>query len=275
MARSHTTLEYWLESVVRKLEGWSERQQQNTRKAKAKEAELGDRVEHLFNNPLNREYLTGDYLEIMRENFRDLSSAFGRSITYALLIVAAFELITRAALDGANLGPFELSDLSLVQKALPILGSYFYYDIGALGRRGGHIGLVYLRILQLQHPDFSKSDLLILISPHRSSMIPQRMFGSSYSGLHARLGRALYSIFSIALPIWLLYAFSELFDRFHMSDITVWIALAMSLLFVILGITVSLTAYEKTDHDSDDMRLPLEARGAELITPPSTHSSRI
>jgi hypothetical protein len=252
MARRQTKLEVLLETVSRRLEDWVDRQRQRIRELKAKEDELGDRVEHLFSDSQNREYLTGDYLDIMRENFRDLSAAFGRSITHALLVVAAFELLTRAALNAASLGPFEISDLSLVQKALPVLGSYLYYDIGTLGMRGSNISQVYLRTLQLQHPDFSKWDLLVLLSPHRSSLIPQRMFGASYSGLHARSSRSMYSLTSFFIPIWLIYAFSTLFHKYHISDLTVWIALAISSMFVILGVAVSLTALEKADHTSDD-----------------------
>lgn len=74
----------------------------------------------------------------------------------------------RAAVDGVNIGPFEISDLSLILKALPVVVSYLFYDILNIAVRGGEVSGVYRRILQLLHPAVAKSDLLILIAPHRS-----------------------------------------------------------------------------------------------------------
>jgi hypothetical protein len=180
---------------------------------------------------------------------------------YTLLVAAAFELLTRAALNAASLGPFEIRDLSPVQKALPVIASYLYYDIGTMGMRGGYVTEAYLRILKLQHPDFAKRDLLVIIWPHRSSLIAQRMFDASWSGLHARLGRAMYALISLSIPFWLIYAFSALFHRFHVTDVTVWVSLTISFLFVVLGVTVSLTAFENAGHTADDGATAKGTRG--------------
>ena len=117
---------------MRKFKNCIKNQVKKIAEAGSQEAELRACVERLFSDFNNKHYLTGEYLEVIRENFRDLSSAFGKSITHSLMVIAAFELLLRSALNSASLGPFEISDLSLVEKALPILGSYLYYDVGTI-----------------------------------------------------------------------------------------------------------------------------------------------
>ena len=68
-------------------------------------------TKELLNDPDYHPYLTGAYLDQLRENLRDLGSAFGRSLTLLLLVFTGFEFLTRAAVDKANVGPFEVSDL--------------------------------------------------------------------------------------------------------------------------------------------------------------------
>jgi hypothetical protein len=113
-----------------------------------------------------------------------------------------------------------------------------FYDILTVGFRGGITTRVYERLLRRLHPKMDEADLLILIAPHRISLIPQRLPGASKFGLNARLGLAVYFVLLLAEPFWLIYAFWVLFSRFNPTDFTVWAALTLSLLFVVLGSTV-------------------------------------
>jgi hypothetical protein len=242
MARDLTNPEEWIEALTRKLGSFGEEQHKQVKKGKYL---LEDNAERLLSDPESRAYLSGPYLDHLRENLRDLSSAFGRSLTLVLLIMAAFELLSRAAVGGVNIGPFEVSDLSLVQVALPVIGSYLFYDIQNIVIRGGEVNGVYRRLLERLHPNVAQSDLLILIAPHRSSLIPQRIPGAKPSGLHARLSLLLYTSLMLAVPLWLIYAFIVLFYRFHLSSVMVWVASVVSFLFVVLGFAVLRTVYEK------------------------------
>ena len=107
-----------------------------------------------------------------------------------------------------------------------------------ISNHGGTISLVYQCILQLLHPKLEEADLLILVAPHRSTLIPQRIPGASRSGLHARLAILVYTVMLLAVPFWLIYALWVLFRRFELTDFTVWAALVLSILFVVLGGTV-------------------------------------
>jgi hypothetical protein len=226
------------ETPIKKSERWAERKREQAEKQWEKVEKLERNAEDLFNNDESRTYLIGPYLDHLRENLRDIGSAYGRSFTFVLLVIAAFELFARAAVDKASLGPFEVTELSLIQKALPVIGSYFFYDLAVIGIRGAQVNNVYGRILRLLHPEFHRAGLLILIPPHRSSLVPQRMPGQRTNGLYERLSSALYYLVIFGIPCWDVYAFIILFGNFHISDVTLWIAFVISVLYIILGISV-------------------------------------
>jgi len=71
------------------------------------------------------------------------------------------------------------------------------------------------------------------------------MPGARLQGLHARFGALLYWVIYLAIPVWLIYAFSELFDKFHAHDIIVWIALIPTAFFTIFGVAVGITKFDK------------------------------
>jgi hypothetical protein len=230
-------------SVAKRLEDFAE----NARRARSRAEQLEDRTEALLADPQSRSYLSGPYLDLLRENLRDLSSAFARSLTLGLLVVAAFELLARAAVGKAALGPFEVNDLSLVEKALPVVGSYIFFDITNTSVRGGEVNGVYRRILESLHPDLAEVGLVILATPYRSSLIPQRLPGVNDSALRRNLSVGINGMLTIALPIWLIYAYSILLRKFGLLDISIWIAVALSLVYVTLGFTTLTFLYQRAD----------------------------
>src|SRR5215217_4311837 len=79
-----------------------------------------EHVERVLSNPANRDFVE-EYAKELRQNWRDVCSSMGRTITLIVLSAGAFELLSRAAIAKASIGPFEIRDLSLIQTSLPVI----------------------------------------------------------------------------------------------------------------------------------------------------------
>jgi len=70
-------------------------------------------VEEVFSKPENQAF-ADEYAKELRENHRDVAHNASRSITLAVVLAGAFELLSRASIDKVSLGPFEVSDFTLI-----------------------------------------------------------------------------------------------------------------------------------------------------------------
>jgi hypothetical protein len=94
-------------------------------------ASVEDSVKAVFSTEKNHQY-GADFLEGLRENMREVSSRMGKSVLLAVLAAILFELLARAAVEKASIGPFEVKDLSLFRLALPVVIAYSFYEITLL-----------------------------------------------------------------------------------------------------------------------------------------------
>jgi hypothetical protein len=118
-----------------------------------------------------------NYAATLLATVKDISDAEKRSALLALLVAATFELLDRAAIVNAQVGPFQIKDLSVIQKALPVVFAYLVYDLVVLGLRFMYSRAVYLGITRLFDPSLSSTKLDRLLLPHASSLFGPLFIG--------------------------------------------------------------------------------------------------
>jgi hypothetical protein len=69
---------------------------------------IEQRVQEAFSGDLRQEY-SDEYLRSIRENARYADEKFHRSILLLLFFIAIFELLTRASIAEASIGPFKIN----------------------------------------------------------------------------------------------------------------------------------------------------------------------
>ena len=74
------------------------------------------------------------------ERLKNLNTSLRRSVFELLLIAAIIQLLDLTAISEFQLGPTQLSDLTLVHKFLPVVAAYLIYDIVVTVLRSAHAG---------------------------------------------------------------------------------------------------------------------------------------
>jgi hypothetical protein len=139
--------------------------------------EFTRRVEDTFGSP-DASAIAQGYLQNLREAGKDYGDAMGKSLTGAFLLIAVFELISQAAIERISLGGFQISNLSLIHKALPVVIAYFTYAYYQSGIDLADLNGVYYAVSKLVQPKLHRNqfDRVILAKPHPltfSSVMPR------------------------------------------------------------------------------------------------------
>jgi hypothetical protein len=195
---------------------------------------ITERVRSAFPDEASLGY-AGEFAESLRGNMKDIAEAARRSVLFGLLTVATFELINRAAVTDVQIGPLKVRNLSLINKAIPLVFAYLVYDTAALELRYRYCERTYLEIMKLAHKRIRSVGLDCLTFPATPSL-----FGPFLLETQSRLGRlagTLRQVFRAAAIVSTLgvefYLLSQLFKTYGFRDILTWFVVAMSL--VLLG----------------------------------------
>jgi hypothetical protein len=199
-------------------------------------------VEKAFGNEPSK---AADYLTSLRTIMKDITDAQRRSVVLLLLVATAFVMLDHSAIVNAQLGPFQIRDLSPVQKALPVLFAYLIYDSVVSGVRYLYSRVVYYEISHLCQEHLHSTHLDRLVLPHGSSLFGPWLFlpeGNRLQGFIRRTTRvlrwgALASVF--AVEVYLIY---RLFRVYGAGDIVVWLSAIISLSLVVFSVMVGLVS---------------------------------
>jgi hypothetical protein len=174
------------------------------------------------------------YLTSLQAAMKDIAEAQRRSVFLAVLIAATMELFNRAAVSNVQVGPFQISDLSLIRKFLPVLFAYLIYDLVVLGLRYLQSWAVWAEIVRSFDEALSASGLERLLLPIGGSLYGPLFF--------PKRGRpeAVVSSFttalrwgSLVLPVIIeVYAIGRLFAGFGVDDFLVWLSAIISAAFL-------------------------------------------
>jgi hypothetical protein len=198
------------------------------------------RVRRAFGDASMHAY-AADYAQAVHANVKDLAEGMRRSALLLVVTAIAFELINQAAIAGAQIGPFQVRDLSLVQKALPVMSAYLAYDAVSLGLRYVYSWQVYQGILRLTHEPVWLAWLDTLLRPPTSSLLGPPPLALQAGGrldrLAFMLSRGLRSVALGSSVVVEAYMFVRLFQRFGPDDIVLWASAALSAgFFVYAGV---------------------------------------
>jgi hypothetical protein len=200
-----------------------------------------ERAQLVFSEPENRAYVA-EYLKDIRQNFRDANSSLGRSITLIVLSMAIFELLARAAIAKASIGPFEIGDLTLVQRALPVIVAYLLYQTCSLFVTVYDFIKVHQELVEILHPDIRAYSLDYFLQPVSHSAI-----GPEHVGRY-RAGRRYYDVMSDGMPALIVvatvafegYAAYTLLFRAHLRDVLTLLLLAVAAMLTCYGLYILL-----------------------------------
>jgi hypothetical protein len=195
-------------------------------------------VENTFSNGKNREYVEG-YLVSLRENWRDCHAAIERNSTMILVLAVVFELLSRAAIGKASLGPFEVKDFTPVQLGLPVIIAYLFYRLWLANDLRLIVRQVHDEVIRVTRKDIYNNGMHLPIAPLRSAILA---IGFAMPRLHSERKRRfvrnlttpLTLIFALGFLVFEGYAYYILFRSLGYTNIAVWIGLLISLYFIVL-----------------------------------------
>lgn len=170
------------------------------------------------------------------ERMKDLTDSSRRSIYVLLLVSASVELLDQAAVSDVQIGPFQVHDLSFVQKALPVIGGFLIYELATNGVR-----YLYTRRLanslieQFQPALFAIGHYPRLVYPLSSSLFgPLAWYQQDHAKFRLiKVSTAGLRVGSLAIPPLLeLSWYWRLFETYGFRDVLVWLSLSFTLGFV-------------------------------------------
>jgi hypothetical protein len=190
----------------------------------------------VFSNPANKEY-AADYIKDLRENWRSVDLALGRSITITMLIIVVFELLARSAINKVVVSGFEIKDLTLIRTALPVLVAYYFYDLSNLLYMDSDFEKIHSRIVEILHRDVSDENLDYFLRPRQPSILGALLLGRDNKAvglLNSALGISLYA----GIVLYEVYAYYLEFTRLKTTLPLLITALVLSALFIFYGLFV-------------------------------------
>jgi len=144
----------------------------------------------------------------IRENWREAVSSFGRTAILTVILIVIFELLLRAAISKASIGPFEISDLSLIRIAIPVAVAYNFYDLASLTYYILAFDTLYGNLMRVHYPLLAATRLDYFLSPRSPSLTGSDLFGhvspnktfigrvSDYLGLSVVVGFVAFEIYA-------------------------------------------------------------------------------
>jgi hypothetical protein len=176
------------------------------------------------------------YMEVFRQNWRDVSDAISRIALLILLLTASFQLLiaSKAASPTVSFAFIQLEDTEAIQKLLPAVIAFLAYDLTALANRWTDMQWIHVAIMANYYPKTEARRLNDYLVPRLPSFFriggyqvtEGRPFGERLE-FWSRLGFATCMLGLLVL--FFIYAFSRLFRLYGPTDVLVWISFGISL----------------------------------------------
>jgi hypothetical protein len=234
MSQFSRIVDLWVDTVV----DWLEKPIEGSAEPRKT---LASRIDTAFRDPTTRGY-GNDYLSAVRKNLEDLSRDMRRFQFLTLVIAVIFELISRTAVQNVQVGPVQVSDLSLIQKALPIIFSFTLHQMVYLNLSGVLLGRVHDELIRNLYPSLKEQEvqgfLLVAGSPLHDVRIQRA---------NTRL-RVMLRLFTVIAGLGILgasaivglYMIVTLFITYGWGDWLVWCSTAISAVIAFHGLLLFL-----------------------------------
>lgn len=198
---------------------------------------LESRLEYAFrgNPPGGRDLTPKDYLDVVRTNWRSAENSLRRTTLGLLVVAVLFELVSQGGVAEFALGPVKVTDLTLVQKAVPVGFAYLTLEWVALGILINRLGSVHDAVVRLEYPRLYEEDLELAMAPTVMSLAGEARIVGEPGRTHT-LMQMLTQFKTLALLILLLAAqvvfHVRQFRTFGFSDVLVWSAFIVTIVFM-------------------------------------------
>ena len=181
------------------------------------------------------------FLEAVRSSLKQTSGELNRSVIFLFLSIVVFQLIVDAAVTEVSLGPFKLVSMTLMQKALPAIAVYYTLNVMFLVVVRRKTLEVHDSVVDHLYNPISKYDLELYMTPHLGSLVDSYTYtgGKSQNFLY-NLAVATIVLLAIAILVFQIYAFYQLFRQFKATDILVWISLLFTTVFLAQTVAIIL-----------------------------------
>lgn len=195
-------------------------------------------VEAALYDPESLKYIDA-YLSALKDNLQKTEDSLKSALVILFFLISVFELLTRAAISEVSLGPFKLSDFSLVYRLLPVVIAYCYYEMFSVLSMRRLSLLTFHTIMGKVHKSISDNDLDYFLLPPATFRMEELLSRRS-SGKLAGAIEAISSplmLFVLAAPlVFLVYSYYRCFMVFGFKDILVYTSLLFSILFSLQSI---------------------------------------
>lgn len=203
---------------------------------------ISDRIQAAMEDPSVVKSIDG-FLEELIKNLRELDAKVERLIFQFIFLYLGFELITQAAIAEISLGAFKVSDLSLVQKLMPIIIVITWYEMISMLTIRKFSSTAFERIMEKTHEKLFENDLHQLMLPPNSERLISWITGIK-KGLSSNLLVSIYFMLGLLVfflgPMAIYFRmFYQLFSLFPITDLVVWFSLGVTFVYVVLGFLVN------------------------------------
>jgi len=156
------------------------------------------------------------------------------------VVAFGMELFRQAILRDVTIGPFEVQDLSVFQKVLPVVAAYLIYALWVTALETMRPSSFLYRLHVLHRPRLESSNFATVgfpLAPPLLQGIPRWLRTRGALGFVSTVFLRVFSLARLVVP-WILVAtwYVELFRRFGFHDLTTWVSLLLAASF--LGYTV-------------------------------------
>ena len=181
------------------------------------------------------------YLEAILTGMEKAESRFHQASLLMFFLFLVFELLTRAAISEVTVGPFKVNNLTLIQKGLPVVIAYLYYELCAFRAMVIIQSVVYKSIVKGICKPFHDNNLET-IAMFSSTFDVEDFLESNVEGNSNRLIGFLSQPLRLTLVfmplLFAAYAFYRCFSIFGKGDFLVWTSLVISALFLLQGMLI-------------------------------------
>jgi hypothetical protein len=172
------------------------------------------------------------YLDLLTKNWSEVKIAVRKALGLLLVVTAAFELIRRAQLTEATVAGLKISNLSNLEKVLPVGVAYLAFQLVAHHTTTVYFQRIHTRFHAELHGELRKQRLHVALRPIANLWWePSNLaYASADTG---RLARALAQVWALATVVATLgfqaYAYQYLLSTYGAN----WLVI-LSLLFSLL-----------------------------------------
>jgi hypothetical protein len=149
--------------------------------------------------PDSREFIQGQsYLDAMRSNWKETSSAIRRTGTLSLVLIASFVVISTGLIEKLTFSGLEIRSLSLVHQLLPVVIAYYLFELLELSKREETFSRVHALVMRQMYPKIEEHDLELLLRPPQSAYL----YGVDYQRTTTKTASAKVSEIASRTMVW-------------------------------------------------------------------------